>query len=526
MGGMRPPAVLHRLAAGFAFLLLPLTAAGEADLVIEDAIAAGEAEFVMVPFEVPAGVAEIEVRHVSIIGQNILDFGLKDPAGWRGWGGGNTEPLVVGEAAASRSYLPGPITPGTWEVVIGQARVGRYPAEYRLEIFFRDEPTLAAQPERAPYVPAAPLHTGARWYAGDLHVHSKESGDAVPPLDEIATFARDRGLDFVAITDHNTVSHLDFITDAQARHPELLLIPGIEVTTYAGHANAFGVRDAIDHRVGLPDWSMADLVEGLRAQGALLSVNHPVLDLGDLCIGCAWDQDVSLQEFAAVEIGTGGLRQGGFLFVEEALAFWDALLDSGLRLAAIGGSDDHRAGVGLAGHQSPIGDPTTLVHAAALSEAAILEAIAAGRTVVKLQGPDDPMVELFAGDAMIGDDVHGPEIEVMVRVEGGAGHALRLVRDGLPGEAIAIDGDPFVYTTAFETPESATIRVRAEVLVDGTPRTVTSHLWLSREAPIPSAVGCGCATSGAPMAGAVLLLLLALAGSRRLRISAARRETA
>jgi len=75
------------------------------------------------------------------------------------------------------------------------------------------------------------------------------------------------------------------------------------------------------------------------------------------------------------------------LFYRDALAFWDALLDEGAHVAAIGGSDDHRAGVDLDRLQSPIGSPTTMVYADELSVAAIVAAVRAGRTVVKLEGP-------------------------------------------------------------------------------------------------------------------------------------------
>ena len=41
------------------------------------------------------------------------------------------------------------------------------------------------------------------------------------------------------ITDHNTISHLAEIAQYQGEGP--LLIPGQEITTYYGHANAWGI---------------------------------------------------------------------------------------------------------------------------------------------------------------------------------------------------------------------------------------------------------------------------------------------
>ncbi len=85
---------------------------------------------------------------------------------------------------------------------------------------------------------------------------------------------------------------------------------------------------------------------------------------------------------------------------------------------------------------------------------------------------------------------------VRARVTGGAGFELRFVRDGIALDAIAIDGEDFEQTLGVAAPSSGETRVRAEVLVDGKPRTVTSHLWIGVGEPAPAAAspagGCGC----------------------------------
>lgn len=463
-------------------LLLAVLSAWGADtvVVLEGQAPDDTGDHFFVPFQVPDGIAEIEVHLDDGSAANILDWGLYDPGGWRGWGGGNIEPAVLNAEAASRSYIPGPIQAGTWHVVVGKAKVVERPASYRITITLRDEPTLPAQARR-PWTPPAPLEVGQRWYAGDFHVHSRESGDAQATLDKIADLARERGLDFVVITDHNTVSHLDFLVDAQARHPDVLLIPGMEFTTYDGHANALGATAWVDHKIGQPGITLEGAAQAFAAQGALLSVNHPTLDLGDLCIGCAWAHDFP-EELAAIEIATGGLAQTGGLFTWSAIELWDELCAEGRRLAALGGSDDHRAGASTSPLQSPIGDPTTLVLANELSVDGILAGVAAGHTVVKLQGPGDPFVAIEA---------HG--LEVTATVEGGVGHALKLVVDGQRRPAVPVDADPFAHVLTVEPGQ----RVRAEVHVDGAPRTVTSHLW-PEAAPAsvaPEDKGCGCTTT-------------------------------
>ncbi len=480
--------------------------------VFDGTVPADGERFFYVPFDVTVGAIEIEVQHDDLLEENILDWGLYDPAGeFRGWGGGNTEPAIIGLDAASRSYLPGPLPAGTWNVLVGEAKLETLPGGYHLEIFVRtSNETLAPQPERAPYVASPALETGARWYAGDFHVHSVQSGDARPPLDEIATFARGRGLDFVALSDHNTTSTLDFIVDAQSRHDALLLIPSVEWTTYEGHANAIGATEWVDHKTGFGGATFEDAAAAFAAQGALLTINHPALELGNGCIGCAWGHAGAGPLVGAVEIATGGYSQSGYIFNAQARAFWDALLDEGHHLAALGGSDDHRAGVGLTGFQSPIGDPTTLVYASELSVAGIQQGIRDGRTVVKLQGPADPMIDLTTEPERVGDTVEARRATFSATVTGalveGNGNRFRWVIDGVAGEEEEIDSDPWTARVRVDAPLTGSMesRVRAEVLVvepgqeQGDVRTVTGHAWVKGDgiaAPSEGGKGCGCAVT-------------------------------
>lgn len=502
-------------------LLLLAGASGAAaqDLVLEGSLDVSEPPYTALAFDVPEGVAEVEVRHDDLSEANILDWGLADPEGIRGWGGGNTEPAVVGVEAASRSYRPGPIQAGEWQVLVGQALVDEPPARYRVEIFFRSEPTLAPMAERSTYEPAAALESGSRWYAGDFHVHSRESGDARATIDESAELAAERGLDFIELSEHNTVSQVDLLNDAQNRYDAVLLLPGIEVTTYFGHGNAIGATDLVDFRVRSElGVDVGSVLAETDAAGGLFAINHPVLDLGSLCLGCAWDLETPPRDIAAVEIQNGAYSLTGTLFYRNALAFWDAHLDAGGRAAAIGGSDDHRAGIDLDSLQSPIGSPTTMVYADALSVDAILAGVRAGRTVVKLEGPDDPMVELTADGAMVGDTVDGP-VTLRAVVTGATSGTLAFVRNGELVEQVDVEGDPFEATLEVEAPFGDTDdRWRAQLSMPR-PRVVTSHIWVraTGEPPPPDAGpgggssggGCGCRAAGDEGGGWALLLVLA-----------------
>src|SRR5205085_12704923 len=152
-----------------------------------------------------------------------------------------------------------------------------------------------------------PLRSGEGWYRGDLHMHTAHSdgqcqsqkGNKVPcPVFVTLQAAAARGLDFVAVTDHNTVSHFDALRELQPYFDRLLLIPGREITTFEGHANLYGTTRFVDFRVGsapVPD--MKTLLQRIGASGALFSINHPGAPTGEACWAaggirrlrrCAW----------------------------------------------------------------------------------------------------------------------------------------------------------------------------------------------------------------------------------------------
>src|SRR5262249_59801831 len=77
---------------------------------------------------------------------------------------------------------------------------------------------------------------GRRWLAGDLHTHTVHSDGALT-VSELAALAAGRGLEFLAVTDHNTVSHHAELAAASRRYG-ITLLPGQEATTDGGHAGA------------------------------------------------------------------------------------------------------------------------------------------------------------------------------------------------------------------------------------------------------------------------------------------------
>jgi MYXO-CTERM domain-containing protein len=470
---------------------------------------------------VPVGTVEIQISHSDGSSFVILDWGVWSPEGFRGWAGGLTDDAIIGIDQSSRSYLPGPITPGTWTLSIGKAKLDATGGHYSVDVVCRDNVTLAVEPKAA-FAPVV-LANERRWYKGDFHVHSIQSGDATASFAEIATLARSRGLDFVNLSDHNTFSQHALVAAVQPSYSSLLFLRGSEITTYSGHGNSIGTSSYVEHRLGYRGRTVAGITADVAAQGGVFIVNHPVLDLGDQCIGCQWGHadDTTWSEVSAIELITGNFDIGIQAFVPRVITLWESLLDQGHRIAIVGGSDDHRAGTDTGPTSSPIGSPTTLVLADNLSEAAIVDAVRAGRTIVQLRGPDDPIAIMTiamtggaGGDvAEIGDSISGlATVRVSADITGGDGTIVQLWRDGERLAQKPVTGAD-TRVTFEDTPGAQLRRYRIELINDLNQRlVVTSHIYVEGVA----GDGCGCAT-GSSGGGLAVLGAVAFAIRRRKR---------
>ena len=342
------------------------------------------------PFTVPPGTTRISIDFsYDKDNRTVIDLGLRDPQGLRGWSGGNKSHIEIGADTATPSYAPGPIQPGTWKLILGipNIRDGQT-SPYKANITFSTTPTTAAAP--IAYTPPT-LTTGPAWRRGDFHAHTAHSDGscdidaARAPCPAIRTFeaARDAGLDFIAITDHNTITQLADIAAQQRNFPKTLLIPGTEITTFLGHANVIGNTSVLDFQLGsshLP--TLAKLFDEAAAQDAFVSINHPGMPSGEICMGCGWTADTDWSRVTAIEVANGAsIRAIG---PAAGVSFWDNLLKQGYRITAIGGSDNHDATDRAGARQPPIGFPATVVYNNGLSSKAIIEGVRSGRVFIDL----------------------------------------------------------------------------------------------------------------------------------------------
>jgi hypothetical protein len=473
-------------------LFLLLFGAGPAvsgqDLDLHGTIAQGTDGYVLVPFEVPAGVTRLDISF-SYRGHEdhtTLDLGLLDPQRFRGWSGGNKHAFSIGIADATPSYLPGPLPAGTWKLLIGVAYLGDgHSSSYTAHIHF-----VRMNEVDTTGFAASPVATGDRWYRGDLHMHTahsdgtctSQSGKMVPcPIFVTIEAAVKQKLDFIAITDHNTISHYDAERELQPYFDRILLIPGREITTYSGHANVFGPTDFIDFRSevkGSP--SINTMFRAAQAAGALVSINHPGDPTGANCIGCGWsaaDTDWNLVN------GIEAINGNDPRHYEADIRFWDQQLAKGYRLVAIGGSDTHRP------EQGTIGHPATVVHAQELSVHGILNAIRAGHVCVDLTASHDKVIDLRVTDsaahAAMGERLTAApndRVTLTAHVIGSSGSTLRWLLDGkvvstLPPQSLSSDS---ADETAGWTSDGQRHWLRAEVRTsDGTLQLLSNPFFFN-----------------------------------------------
>ena len=135
----------------------------------------------------------------------------------------------------------------------------------------------------------------------ELHCHTCYSKDSLMLPGRLIDVARRRGLQRLAITDHNV---FDGAQHAARIDPELI-IPGEEIMTSGGELLAYYVVETVP-----PGLSPERTIEILRQQGAVISVAHPF----DALRAGHWDE-ARLREILplvdAIEIFNARVVTGG-----------------------------------------------------------------------------------------------------------------------------------------------------------------------------------------------------------------------
>jgi hypothetical protein len=383
-------------------------------------------------FRVPDGVGRLRLSFSYDPGgdeaHSLLTLSLFDPAGFRGAGHrfAPRQTIELDATGATPGFVPGPIAAGEWTAEVDVhsvvAAAGAGPGRYELRVEglgTRDAGAARASPAAARAAAPGPR----RWLAGELHLHSDHS-DGRWTTAEMAARARGRGLDFMFLTDHNTVTGIDSLREAVKG--AIAVLPGCELTTFHGHALSLGVARWVDWRAGLDGRGINDAARDVRGAGGVFVIAHPAAAPDPLCTGCCWthrDFDPALAD--AVEVW-GGIWDGPEERNPGCLALWRDWLNAGHRLAATGATDAHRP------EDWEGGVPLTYLQAADASLESLIDAIRAGRSYVS----SGPRLELRAvgadgRQAALGETLAGsPPPTIEAWCSGAPSAELRLMGNG------------------------------------------------------------------------------------------------
>lgn len=101
----------------------------------------------------------------------------------------------------------------------------------------------------------------------DLHIHSQYSEDATGSPKDIIKILQKKGLQGMAITDHNTVD--GGLKALKVKPKEFIVIPGVEISTKDGHMLALNVTENIKRHL-----TVEETVEKIIDAGGLPVVPH------------------------------------------------------------------------------------------------------------------------------------------------------------------------------------------------------------------------------------------------------------
>jgi predicted metal-dependent phosphoesterase TrpH len=185
----------------------------------------------------------------------------------------------------------------------------------------------------------------------DLHLHTNasifkyfkaaNSRDSYSDPDEVYRLAKQRGMDFVTFTDHDTV---DGCLRFQDRHPELTdFFVSAEIETFFPktghriHVNVFDVTLEQHKVIDRKRRNIFEFVEYLRAEGILYSANHLFQSYRMRQAPETFFQTM-LDLFDVFEVKNGSMAYQHNAMVEDLLRTAKKKKGS---LALIGGSDAH-----------------------------------------------------------------------------------------------------------------------------------------------------------------------------------------
>ncbi len=289
------------------------------------------------------------------------------------------EEYIISDKESSDGVIDDEIQGGRWYLVIYKRRFSE-DIDLEFEISVTEGKTERPQKDIFAFQDRV-VNSSPGWYSGELHTHSDQSTGRTS-VEEVVKKASEVGYDFIALTDHFTLSHLAKLSALEDKY-KILLFASVEISSDRGHANLHGVRDFInplvdeseflEEKLGLAEKpSMTSLSQYIHSKGGLISINHAESGL------VGWrHHDFDFSNADLFEAWCLAENKVTFLYP----TLWASYLSDGYHLTAVGSSDSHHPR-----KKGPweLGQIRNYVKAEELSEKAIIKGLKDGKCYVAL----------------------------------------------------------------------------------------------------------------------------------------------
>jgi hypothetical protein len=285
---------------------------------------------------------------------------------------------------------------------------------------------------------------------GDGHMHTLYSS-GVSTVHECVQKAQERGLDWIFITDGNTIAAK--LNCTQETNSTFICGLGQEVMAkeeinITNEIIAWGIHSLVDWETNT-NYTVGDIMDEIHAQGGLAYLPHP----------CAPDEDDNYDyfgvydDFDAMSIyhGYAGFNDDPIIWQlqmdEKALRKWDEYLNNGFRKTALGESDCKNANNipdygDVDNRRGAISYPRNYIYAKEFSVRGIIEAVRHGRVYVS----DGPTMNFTIDGYIMGDTIYAESAQSLnIQITGNAieGSTVKIISSGVDIYSQGVSAGPF-----------------------------------------------------------------------------------
>lgn len=290
--------------------------------------------------------------------RNMLTLSIDDPDGFRGARHYHSpiQHVVVNESNSTPGYLNKKNPSGLWSITVSIHALVTDHCHFNLSVYRKMQPMHVSDGSNLQWRSkpltqeimdnklTIPSYKSQKelvyWLPSELHTHTFHS-DGKQSVLEMATVAKELGLEAVIISDHNTISPLQDIEKAK-EITGIEILYGLEWTTFYGHMLTIGYKTPTytDWRVIGPLDIEAGISE-IRKHGGLAGIAHPFRIGNPIGTGCHWEFPINtMNSFDFIEVWNS-VRPGSKAYNKRAFQFWTDLLNKGYKLTATAGRDWH-----------------------------------------------------------------------------------------------------------------------------------------------------------------------------------------